>query len=129
MRSKFPLLMTLFAWLLATGSHWDLVQTYAWGSMIADYSRQMSVTAAVKKTFSAEMMCTLCHAVADAKQSSADTTAAGTRGATKVILFGPPARAAVYAYVPSFFGGVAPVLAPLSVARSAPPTPPPRASV
>jgi hypothetical protein len=49
MRRKFSLILTLAAWLLATGSHWDLVQTFGWGRMIATYSQSMSFAQAVKK--------------------------------------------------------------------------------
>ena len=47
MRRKFSLVLTLAAWLLATGSQWDLAQTFAWGRMIVTYSQTMSVAQAV----------------------------------------------------------------------------------
>ena len=130
MRPRLSLIVTLFAWLLATGSHWDLVQTYAWGSMIAGYAQEMSFSAAVKKTFSAESMCHLCHAVADAKKSSAsDPATPGSKDLGKIVLVCAPST-------PSFFGPTAivvahqaPTSATFSAGRDAPPSPPPRSLV
>ena len=42
MRRKLSLVLTLTAWLLATGSHWDLVQTFAYARMFADKSAQQN---------------------------------------------------------------------------------------
>ncbi|MDF3058631.1 MAG: hypothetical protein K0R17_2846 [Rariglobus sp.] len=58
----------LTAWLLATGSHWDLVQTFAWGRMIATYSQSMSLSQAVKLTFTSDNLCGICESVSEAKQ-------------------------------------------------------------
>src|SRR5690606_17934753 len=63
-----PLITLLFAWLLATGSHWDLVQTFAWGRMIATYSQSMSIAQAVKLTFTPDNLCGVCESVSEAKQ-------------------------------------------------------------
>src|ERR1700712_3398132 len=82
MPPHFSLLLTLTAWLLATGSHWDLLQTFAWGRMLATYSQSMPLLEAAQKTFSPDGMCGICHAVADAKQkeSAADSTTPGGAG-------------------------------------------------
>lgn len=68
MRRRLSLVMTLTAWLLATGSHWDLVQTFAWGRMIATYSQSMPLAEAIRLTFTTENLCGVCEAVQDAKQ-------------------------------------------------------------
>ncbi len=130
MRHKFSLILTLCAWLLATGSHWDLVQTFAWGRMIATYSQSMSLTKAVQKTFSVEGMCGVCVAVQDAKQH--DATAGNTPGAPgkslgKILLvFAPVATAPLL--LPSAFSpwSLSDQLTPSSD-PAAPPVPPPRA--
>ena len=90
MRQKFSLLMTLTAWLLATGSQWDLVQTYAWSRMIAGYAQRMSLEQAVEKTFAPGTMCRLCHAVAAAKQSEPDTPAVPASAPAKILLVFSP---------------------------------------
>ncbi|MEO6004290.1 MAG: hypothetical protein ABIZ04_19270 [Opitutus sp.] len=119
--------MTLFAWLLATGSHWDLVQTYAWGSMIAGYAQEMSFSAAVKKTFSAESMCHLCHAVAEAKKSTAgDATTPGAKDLGKILLVYVPVTPSFFAPTATGEGLRARSPVPFSAGRAAPPSPPPR---
>ena len=97
MRHKLSLVLTLCAWLLATGSHWDVVQTFAWGRMIATYSQTMSLTQAVEKTFSAGATCGVCAVVATAKsQDSANPAAPTAPGKTleKIHLVFAPAPAA-----------------------------------
>ena len=76
MRRRFSLLVTLFAWLLATGGHWDLTQAVAWGRMFARYSQTMSLSSALQKTFSADGMCDICNLVAAAKQKESDAGSA-----------------------------------------------------
>ncbi len=130
MRHKLSLILTLAAWLLATGSHWDLVQTFAWGRMIATYSQSMSFTKAVQKTFSVEGMCGLCEIVSTAKQQpSPDQDAAGAAGKSfgKILLVFAPDTAAPLLLAPS-----SPSWSPSDQTappptRAAPPVPPPRA--
>ncbi len=127
MRRQLSLLLTLAAWLLATGSHWDLVQTFAWGRMIADYSHDMSFAQAVTKTFSPQTMCSLCHAVATAKQQESGSAAVPAKSPGKIILVCAP-RALVFASpAPQCSGQVSPPPVASSIDRSAPPLPPPRA--
>ncbi len=51
MRRRLSLLTLLTAWLLATGSQWDMVQTLGWGRMIVRYSQTMTLAQAVRLTF------------------------------------------------------------------------------
>ena len=128
MRQKFSLILTLVAWLLATGSHWDAVQTFAWGRMIADYSREMTLAQAITKTFSPQTMCPLCHAVADAKQQESGNAAVpGAKTPGKIILVCAPRAFVFSSPAPSYVGLIASALAPSSADRSPPPGPPPRA--
>ena len=127
MRARLSLILTLAAWLLATGSHWDLVQTFAWGNMIASYAQKMSLAAAVKKTFSAETMCHLCHAVADAKKSqSGDSATPGPKSIGKVLLVCAPDRSTFFSPSAACLGVLPELVAPMSAERTAPPSPPPR---
>ncbi|MEO7600284.1 MAG: hypothetical protein ABIV50_15225 [Opitutus sp.] len=127
MRSKLSLIVTLFAWLLATGSHWDLVQTYAWGTMIADYSREMSLSEAVKKTFSPQTMCHLCHAVADAKKSSDENSATpGPKSPGKILLACVASRAESFDPTLQCIGRVCLDNLGAGLDRAVPAVPPPR---
>jgi hypothetical protein len=128
MRRRLSLSLTLAAWLLATGSHWDLVQTFAWGKMIASYSQEMTLGQAVKKTFSPETMCQLCHAVANAKQSSASGGSAlpAPKSPGKILLVCAPLAPIYASPSPQCVGLPASLPAPLSAGRAAPPSPPPR---
>jgi hypothetical protein len=120
----------LTAWLLATGSHWDLLQTFAWGRMIATYSQSMSLSQAVKLTFTADNLCGLCESVSEAKQQRVHETALPNEAKSfgKILLIFQPVAVFVLR---------APISAPWdwshAVAacrdRSPPPLPPPRAAV
>src|SRR5471032_1474735 len=67
-RRQLSLLLTLAAWLLATGSQWDLVQTFAWGRMFVENTRTLPLLEAAQRTFSPEGRCPICAAVSAAKQ-------------------------------------------------------------
>jgi hypothetical protein len=76
------------AWLLATGSHWEMVQTFAWGRMILNEAKSMSLSAAVQETLSGEKPCAVCVLVAAAKQQKAQpgNPAPSNEGPTKIFL-------------------------------------------
>ena len=129
MRRQFSLVLTLAAWLLATGSHWDLVQTFAWGRMIATYSQSMPFAAAVKKTFSAGATCGVCEAVGQAKQQeSAADTVPGAPGKSfgKIHLVFSPVPTPLLVAPLSFSWSPSDQTVPTAL-RAAPPVPPPRA--
>ena len=130
MRRPLSLILTLTAWLLATGSHWDLVQTFAWGRMLATNAQSMSFLAAAQRTFTPEGMCAICHAVADAKQkeSAADSTTPGSSGKSlgKIPLVFAPADAPLVIASVTFRWSPNDQLI-CTADRAAPPLPPPRA--
>jgi len=120
----------LTAWLLATGSHWDLLQTFAWGRMIATYSQSMSLSQAVKLTFTADNLCGLCQSVSEVKQQQAHETALPSEAKSlgKIpLVFQPVAvffpRGTIS--VPWGWNHAVPIFRD----RSPPPLPPPRAVV
>lgn len=125
MRRKFSLIMTLSAWLLATGSHWDLVQTFAWGQMIASYSQSMPLAQAIRLTFTADNMCGVCEVVQDARQDPA-TPGAGTLDRKVQLAF--EAVPVVLGAVPEVEEWLDADRLPASLVRHAPPVPPPRAA-
>jgi hypothetical protein len=124
--------LVLLAWLLAGGAQWDLLQSFAWGRMIATYSRTMPLAEAVRLTFTADNLCGVCEFVAAGKTRapSDDTRPAPAREAdakAKAPLAPAPEHLLVFASPP------APPwprrhFAPGACARPAPPTPPPRAA-
>ena len=126
MRHRLSLLFTLAAWLLATGSQWDLVQTFAWGRMFVINAQALSLLEAAKLTFSPEGRCELCCAVSDAKQQQENsTTIPGGKLDTKILLAFEPAPSPVVA-APDFSPwSLNDPLAP-AMTRAAPPVPPPR---
>ena len=132
MRHKLSLILTLCAWLLATGSHWDLVQTFAWGRMIATYSQSMSFAQAVKKTFSAGATCGVCETVAAAKQHDAAESSAPTapgKSFGKIHLVFGPENSPPLLLLPVVFPWSPSDPAFPASSRAAPPVPPPRALV
>lgn len=68
MRRRIAMISLLTAWLLATGSQWDVVQVFAWGKMFAGYVQTLSVRQALAETFDADKPCSLCCAVREAKR-------------------------------------------------------------
>jgi hypothetical protein len=125
MRQRLQLSALLLAWLMATGSQWDLVQVLAWGRMFASYSRSMSVESALRLTFNPDKMCSVCKMVKAAKQQQEQSPVAPSKALGKILL--------VFAPVPTVFVAAAPterwpagMKTMLSAERGAPPIPPPR---
>lgn len=121
---RFQIFLVLFAWFMATGAQWDLVQTFGWGQMFVGYSRSMPLLEAVKKTFDGEM-CSVCKAVNEAKQQGNKTTVPCGKFDGKMILVFQPVPT-VFQTVPDSDSWSHSDREPLSAQRSAPPTPPPR---
>ncbi len=85
-------IFVLCAWLLANGAHWDMAQSFAWGRMIAEYSRTMPLDEAVRLTFTPDNLCGICEFVAEGKtradsDAAADQTSAPRDPALKSTLF------------------------------------------
>jgi len=130
MRRRAFLVLMLSTWLLATGSPWDLVQTFAWDRMIATYSRTMPLRQAVRRTLSGEVMCGVCEVVQHARRhhDGADTALPGPKSPDRILFVSAP-RALVFASPVSRCTGLVPdVSAPTSAERPLPLLPPPRAA-
>jgi len=131
LRHRIQILVVLVAWFLATGCQWDIAQVVAWSNMFAGYSKDMTVTAAVQKTFSGEM-CPICRAVQKGKQAQehdgAKTPEAKTPGKLLDVcpLIATTRIAQPRVTALAFFAAVAPMF---GQARATPPLPPPRATV
>jgi hypothetical protein len=132
MRRQFALVLTLTAWLLATGSQWDVVQTFAWARMFAENYRTLPLRVALNRTFSPEGRCGLCVAVTLAKQSQSDSpdtpsdTPSG-KFSGKIVLVLEPAAAPLVPRITSSCRRSRSDQLPVSAERAAPPLPPPRA--
>ncbi len=128
MRRQLFLVLTLAAWLLATGSHWDLVQTFGWGRMIVTYAHSMSLRQAVEKTFAGDTLCGVCEVVQGAKeqQDAAGAKAPGSKAPEKIVFLGAPGVLVYATPAPSCVGLVPAATALLSADRPVPPLPPPR---
>ncbi|MEN9841433.1 MAG: hypothetical protein RL376_1233 [Verrucomicrobiota bacterium] len=127
-------LFALCAWLLASGAHWDFVQGFAWGRMIAAYSRTMPLEQAIKLTFTADNLCGVCEFVAegktrsDALPSSSQTPAPGeTMAKAKPPIAPAPEHLFVFCPVSEPKWPTEHFL-PDANARPAPPVEPPRAA-
>jgi hypothetical protein len=128
MRRRFQIILVLFAWLLATGGQWHLVQSLAWGRMIVAYAKTMPVREAVRLTFTPDNMCGVCELVSAAQQQHGGTALpVGTSLDSKTPLVFQPAPKVIF---------TAPIATrwspgdrePPRTERAAPPLPPPRAS-
>lgn len=61
--------MLLAAMLAATGTHWILLQSVAWTTMLARNLAETSLVRAVDRTFDGRHPCPLCKAIARGKQA------------------------------------------------------------
>lgn len=127
MRSRCSTIIALLAWLFATGSQWDLVQTFAWGRMIATYAQTMSVTQAMQRTFTADNLCGICKTVSRAKQEPTSTHTAPTNPADGKILLALTSPPAVIVGLVELSRFTVRSAQPYSCDRSPPLSEPPRA--
>ncbi len=86
MRPRLTRILLLTAWLMATGSHWDLMQVFAWSRMLIHNAEVLPVREALEFTFTPRGMCTLCHIVQDGKRENADAHSLATATPVKAPL-------------------------------------------
>jgi hypothetical protein len=60
---------TIGALCCAIGLHWVALQSFAWATMIIDYSKRAPLCQAIAQTFDGAHPCSLCHVVSKAKNS------------------------------------------------------------
>ena len=125
MSKRIQLIAVLLAWLLSTGAQWDLVQTFGWARMVSKYAQTMSLTEAVKKTFSGEM-CGVCEIVSEAKQQEHDKNVPSVgKMDAKILLVLHPVPEFIFSATESEAWSLSDTSI-MSVERGAPPLPPPR---
>jgi len=66
---RFAHVLMIIAALAATGTHWTVLQTVAWTSMLARNLCTTSAREAVVETFDGKHPCCLCKAIAAGKKS------------------------------------------------------------
>lgn len=128
MLRRIQVSIALILCFIATGAQWDLVQTFAWGRMVANYSQAMPLAQAVAKTFDGEM-CNICRMVANAQQqerSRSDVPEAKIE--SKIFFFFQDAPRMVVE-APCAAVSFPSDSSAMTEGRSAPPVPPPRASL
>lgn len=68
-------IMICLAMFALIGGHWAVLQSVAWGTMIANYSKSSSLASAVQETFSGKKPCRLCHVVEEGRKQEKNTPA------------------------------------------------------
>jgi hypothetical protein len=63
----------IIAVLAATGTHWAVLQSVAWTTMLAENLQSASLEKAVACTFDGKHPCCICRAIAKGKQSEKKT--------------------------------------------------------
>jgi hypothetical protein len=66
-------IVTIGALCCAIGLHWVALQSFAWTSMLIEYSKRAPLCQAIAQTFDGAHPCSLCHVVATGKASEKKT--------------------------------------------------------
>ena len=66
-------IVTIGALCCAIGLHWVALQSFAWTSMLIEYSKRAPLCQAIAQTFDGAHPCSLCHIVATGKASEKKT--------------------------------------------------------
>jgi hypothetical protein len=61
--------VTVVALCCSIGLHWIALQSFAWTTMIIDYSKRAPLCQAIAQTFDGAHPCSLCHVVSKGKNS------------------------------------------------------------
>jgi hypothetical protein len=126
-RQRIQISIVLLLCFASSGAQWDVVQTFAWGRMMANYSRAMPLAEAMAKTFDGEM-CPLCRLVANArKQEQSRSGIPEVRNEAKILLFFQTVPK-VIVEAPRSAAWIPGDGAAMTEGRSAPLLPPPRAA-
>jgi hypothetical protein len=70
---QFARIATIGALCSAIGLHWVALQSFAWTSMLIEYSKGAPICQAIAQTFDGAHPCSLCHIVAKGKASEKKT--------------------------------------------------------
>lgn len=125
------LILALIGCLHLCGGHYGVMQMFAWGKMIVEYSTEKGLVDGLADTFDGEHPCEMCTSIAKAKKDQSESndmpsssdfrklelknllpTEFPVAGEPRAQEFMPPLHAAPESCIPSF--------------RASPETPPPR---
>jgi hypothetical protein len=121
---KLSHLVLILAVVMATGTHWLLLQSVAWTTMLADNLHSTSFAAAVERTFDGNHPCCLCRQIAREKQNEKKTN---LRVEWKKVEFSY--LPSIFTFkAPAFFWEISAVDEPVFSLSPTPPVPPPRLS-
>jgi len=100
------LIATLF---VSLGGHLSLLQTFAWGNMLVDFSRTASLKEATSKTFDGDHPCSLCKVVKETRKQDDKKSLLKAESKMEVALpsqvsLKDPAGVSVTIVVPGYFG-------------------------
>ncbi|MBE0540778.1 MAG: hypothetical protein IH623_05275 [Verrucomicrobia bacterium] len=65
--------LLIVALLAATGTHWAVLQSVAWTTMLVDNLRTVPLREAVERTFDGKHPCKLCHEISKGKAAEKNT--------------------------------------------------------
>ncbi len=116
---NYLLILALFA---ATGGHWAVLQTIAWGGMLAENLQTDDWRAAVEKTFDGKHPCQLCHEISAGKKAEKKTPLLKTDKPFDLIC----ERQAFHFFAPTTFEFAGETSWNYREHRAPPPAPPPR---
>lgn len=57
------------AFFALAGGHWAILQSFAWAQMVRDYSKTVSITEAIARTFSGKYPCDMCTRISAERQN------------------------------------------------------------
>jgi hypothetical protein len=123
--SHIARVVVVLALCLSIGAHWVVLQSVAWGTMIARYAQQTCLTQAVAQTFDGDHPCNLCKHISAARDSEKKSDAQSVTikpdliCATRRIILLPRSADFLFPRLEM----TAPLLA------HSPPTPPPRSEL
>lgn len=67
------IILVLTGCLHLCGGHYGVMQMFAWGKMIVDYSAEKGLVEGVKDTFDGQHPCELCHSIAKAEKEDSES--------------------------------------------------------
>ncbi len=124
MLARFGHLVLIVALLGATGTHWAVLQSVAWATMLADNARTEPLQTALAETFDGQHPCSLCKQIAKGTQSEHKSD---VRAEVKQLEF--VNSAAIFSFVAplefrllpelQFAGGLLPITPPIPPPRNA----------
>src|SRR5580692_10445337 len=124
MHNRLTRLVVILAAVQLLGGHWFALQSVAWIGMLAHYSRDENLVAAIEKTFDGQHPCGLCKAVKSGRAEEEKRQVEKTTLKFDAVIAATASAPVPLSIAPEYFVG-----APMILVRNhAPPSPPPKAA-